>query len=162
MRKTGQDYIKNPCSSSISGFNMKIYGHSYCDAFQYPHERQDADRHGGWDLAERLIDEGKIYFVHNFHRSHGGCDNGHAFPYGGTWACNTCNCDHIDKPWWTIKVMKDGNAWCCVGESFVKLQESDNYAFGDTKDEAIQNYGDLFIASPDKEAGPPKEGESNE
>lgn len=31
-----------------------------------------------------------------------------------------------------LKVIPDGNTYCCVGEGFVNLQESDNYAFGDT------------------------------
>ncbi|PCI54177.1 MAG: hypothetical protein COB36_10835 [Alphaproteobacteria bacterium] len=147
MQKTGQDYIKNPCGSSIAGFNLRQGGHSYNETFHYPHERTDGHRHGGWELADRLIDEGKIFFLHNFHSSHGGCPNGFAFPYGSTWACNTCNNDHLDKSWWAIKVMKDGDAWCCVGEEFINLQESDCYAFGDTKKEAIENYGTVMCAA---------------
>ena len=159
--KTGQDYIKNPCGSSISGFNLRIYGHSYNDAFRHQPERSDRDRCGGWDLACRLIDEGKIFYRHNFHKSHGGCENGFAFPYGGTWVCNTCDNAHLDKPWWIIKVMKDGNAYCCVGEAFVNLQESECYAFGDTKEEAIKIYGDLMVKPPELiEINPnPKEGD---
>jgi hypothetical protein len=45
-----------------------------------------------------------------------------------------------------VKVIKDGNSFCCVGEGFVNLQESDNYAFGDTFDEAIENYKKKTIA----------------
>ena len=142
--KTGQDYIKNPCSSSISGFNMRIGGHSYNDTFQYPHERQDWDRQGGWDLADKLINEGKIFYLHNFHQSHGDCPNGHAFPYGATWVCNTCNSERLDKPWWIIKTYMGANAWICVGEKFKDEQESDCYAFGNTKEEAIKNYGDIL------------------
>ena len=148
--KTGQDIIKNPCGSSIAGFNRRIFGSSYNESFQYPHERSNHEMQGGWSLAEKLIEEGKIYYIHNFHRSHGGCSNGHAFQYGGTWVCNTCNRSRLDAEWWKIKVYKDGNAWCCVGTGFENLQESDNYAFGDTKEEAIQNYGDCMEALADK------------
>lgn len=141
---TGQDVLRNPNGSSISGFNCRIDGHSYLDTFQYPHERTDAERHAGWELADRMIADGRLFFVHNFHSLT--CEKGHAFRYGGTWACNTCNSDHLDAPWWKIKVLKDGNAWCCIGLEFENLQESDCYAFGDTRDEAIANYGALMVA----------------
>ena len=39
-----------------------------------------------------------------------------------------------------VKVMPDGNAFCCVGEGFINLMESENYAFGNTFEEAITNY----------------------
>ena len=39
-----------------------------------------------------------------------------------------------------IKVLKDGNSFCCIGEHFKNLQESDNYAFGETFEDAIENY----------------------
>jgi len=146
MKKTGQDYIKNPCGSSISGFNCRQGGHSYVDTFRYPHERTDGAKQGGWNLADDMIKEGKIFYLHNFHKSHGDCPNGFAFPYGGTWVCNSCNNERLDRPWWIIKVQKDGNAWCCHGEDFENLQESDNYAFGDTREESIENYGDLMSA----------------
>jgi len=142
--KTAQDYIGTTNSAAFSGFNSRIYGHSYNDTFQYPHERSDGARHAGWELAESMIKSGKIYSIHNFHQSHGGCRHGFAFPYGGTWVCNTCNNSHLDRPWWVIKVIKDGNQWCCIGEDFENLQESGNYAFGETRELAIENYGDLF------------------
>lgn len=143
--KTAQDIMKNPCARSSSGFNARIHGASYSEVFQHPHERTDADLMGGWELASELIEKGRIYFVHNFHQSHGGCPNGYAFTYGDTWACNTCNNDHLDKGWWKIKVFKDGDSWLCVGLGFENLQESDFYAFGDTREEAISHYGDLFV-----------------
>lgn len=37
-------------------------------------------------------------------------------------------------------IFLDGNAYCVVGPEFVNLQESDCYAFGDTREEAIANY----------------------
>jgi len=39
-----------------------------------------------------------------------------------------------------IKVYEDGNAWCCVGEGFKDLQESDNYVFADTRKDAIKKF----------------------
>lgn len=138
--KTGQDYIKNGSGADNCGFNNRIHGEKYNDVFRYPH---NYDMIGGWNLADKMIEEGRIYFLHNFHHSHSDC-KGYAFTYGGFWVCNTCGAKGVDEPWWTVKVMKDGNAWCCIGEDFVNLQESDNVAFGDTREDAISNYGDLF------------------
>jgi hypothetical protein len=149
--KSGQDVMKNPCGSSIAGFNMCQDGHSYNDAFEYPHQYRDGARLGGWKLAEKMIKEGKIFFTLNFHKSHSDCD-GHAFQYGGFWVCNTCGGNRCFKPWWNIKVFKDGNAWCCIGEDFKDLQSSENYAFGDTRDEAISNYGDTIVSNMAKES----------
>ena len=39
-----------------------------------------------------------------------------------------------------FKCQQDGDAWCCVGEGFVNLQESNNYAFGDTWGEAVDKF----------------------
>ncbi len=126
----------------MAGFNRRVYGQSYADAFQYPHERQDRAMYGGWNLADKMIRDGKLFYRHNFH--HGfGCD-GYAFEYGGTMVCNTCGHKDLQREWWNIKVFKDGNAWCCIGTGFENLQESDNYAFGDTREEAIKNYGELM------------------
>lgn len=36
--------------------------------------------------------------------------------------------------------MMDGNSWICFGEGFVDLQESENYAFGNTEEEAIASF----------------------
>lgn len=142
---TGQDVIKNPCGSSISGFNCRVGGYSYLDTFRYPHERTDGARHGGWDLADKMIAEGRLFFVHNFHKLE--CERGFAFPYGGTWVCNECGRNHLDREWWKIRVFKDGNAWFCIGVGFVNLQESDNYDFGDTREEAINNYGKKMLSA---------------
>lgn len=49
-----------------------------------------------------------------------------------------------------IKVMPDGNAFCCVGEGFINLQESDNYAFGNTFEEAIENFKALGKEADDE------------
>ena len=143
--KTGQDVIQEhqQTGAAIAGFNRRVYGHTYTEAFHYENERQDGEMHGGWDLADKMISDGKIFYIHNFHESHE-CPNGHAFQHGGTFVCNTCNTDHLDKEWWKIKVCPDDNAWCCHGTGFVDIQESNNCAYGDTREEAIKNYGDLM------------------
>ncbi len=141
-----QDIMRNPGGTASAGFNRRVYGTPYNDCFQHDHERFDRDLHGGWDLADRLIAEGKLYSVHNFHRSHGDCPNGYAFQYGGQWVCNTCGDSGVDRPWWAIKVFPDGDAWCCIGLGFEDLQASDNYAFGKTREQAIANYGNLMSA----------------
>ena len=37
-------------------------------------------------------------------------------------------------------VFRDGDQFCVVGPDFVSMEESDCYAFGATKEEAIANY----------------------
>ena len=37
-------------------------------------------------------------------------------------------------------VFLDGEQYCVVGPNFVSMEESDCYAFGTTKEEAIANY----------------------
>jgi hypothetical protein len=37
-------------------------------------------------------------------------------------------------------IFLDGNSYCVVGPDFVSLEESDCYAFGDTRQQAIANY----------------------
>jgi hypothetical protein len=34
-------------------------------------------------------------------------------------------------------IVKDGNTWFCYTNGFVSLQESDNYAHGDSPEEAL-------------------------
>jgi len=43
-----------------------------------------------------------------------------------------------------IKTMKDGDAYCCIGKDFTDLQSSDDYEFGDTREEAVKNYMKKF------------------
>ena len=143
-----QDVLKSGNGSAFAGFNRRVHGETYADAFQYDNERQDAAMVSGYWCADRLINEGRIYYKHNFHQSHEGC-SGYAFQYGGSMVCNTCGRNNLAKSWWNIKVFQDGNAWCCIGEGFTNLQESNNYAFGDTRDEAIKGYGDLMTAISD-------------
>ena len=37
-------------------------------------------------------------------------------------------------------IFHDGDQYCCVGPEFVSMEESDCYAFGATREEAIANY----------------------
>ncbi|MGQ0542598.1 MAG: hypothetical protein ACT4O9_12215 [Blastocatellia bacterium] len=37
-------------------------------------------------------------------------------------------------------IFLDGDQYCVVGPEFVNIEESDCYAFGSTKEEAIANY----------------------
>ena len=139
--KYGQDFGLS--GTAGAGFNRRIQGDSYADCFQYPHERQDRDMNYGFNKADSLINAGKIPYIHNFHHSHGGC-SGYAFQYGGYWVCKTCSQRGVDKPWWVIQVVKDGDQFMCHGPDFADLQASSNYAFGGTKEAAIQAYGDLM------------------
>lgn len=143
--KFSEHFMRYPGGSASGGFNARIHGYTYSQAmagvqFDY------AERSNGWLLADRLAREGKLFAVHNFHHSHE-C-SGHAFPYGGTFVCNTCGRSRLDKHWWAVKCYQDGSAWCCVGLDFEDLQASDCFAFGDTYDEAIKNYGDLMVSRP--------------
>ena len=142
--KTAQHYMKGN-GMAMSGFNHRVFGDTYQETFAYP-QRPNADMHAGWQLADDMIMAGKIYYIHNFHSTHNtiGC-KGHAFDYGGYWVCNSCGRQGVDEEWWKIKVMPDGDACLCVGIDFENLQESDCYAFGKTRDEAIKNYGDLML-----------------
>lgn len=139
MRNNMQTYqdifgLENWNAHVSGGFNSRVFGDTHSQMFQGPSR---FERQQGWWLADEMIREGKIYFTHPF--PHGSCKS-KAFTYGGTWACNDCNRDHLDKPWWNVRVFKDGTSFCVVGQGFENLQESDNYAFGDTKEEALDNY----------------------
>ena len=141
---TAQDVFVDAGGMFGAGFNRRVSGWTYNECFRYDAERFSRELQGGWQSADKLIAEGKIYYIHNFHRSHGNCSEGFALQYGSKWACNTCGNIGVDKPWWAIKVTKDGNAWMCAGEGFSNLQDSENFAFGDTRDQAIVNYGNLM------------------
>ncbi len=154
--KYGQD-VMNPETTSgnaMAGFNRKVSGWTYLEAFQGA-DRMNGQVSAGWSLAEKMINKGKLFYVHNFHKLD--CEDGFAFQYGGYWVCNACGKKSVDRDWWKIKVYKDGNAWCCIGLDFENLQESDNYAFGDTREEAINDYGALMIkVELNKKANPPE------
>jgi hypothetical protein len=130
-----------------SGFNRRVQGTGHLATDMGHAGTYRPEVLGGWYFADEKVRNGEIFYTHNFHASHGGCPNGYAFPYGGTWVCNTCGNSRLDRDWWRVKVKKDGAAWICYGVGFEDLQASDNYAFGDTAEEAISNYGDKMRAT---------------
>jgi hypothetical protein len=143
--KYGQD-VMNPETTSgraMAGFNRKVSGWTYLECFDGWAKTCD-ETHAGWNLAEEMINKGKLFYVYNFHKLD--CEDGFAFQYGGYWVCNTCGNKSVDRDWWTIKVFKDGDAWCCIGLDFENLQESDNYAFGESREEAINSYGEAMAS----------------
>ena len=143
--KTAQYILKQPASSSaMAGFNRRIYGNSYAEAFHYLHERQDSAMCAGWELADKMIAEGRLFYQENFHRKPWASEGCFGIWYGVGICCNGCGGAGLEREWWKIKVYQDGNAWCCLGTGFEDLQESDNYAFGDTREQAIENYGKLM------------------
>jgi hypothetical protein len=118
---TAQDYLAKNCSGQMrGGFNARLQGEDFLTAMEHvPQGYEWGQRCAGWEAAEKLISDGKIFSVFRF--------------------------DYLDRrtlwpEWWVIKIYKDGNEWCCVGESFENIQESQNFAFGDTKDESLCNY----------------------
>jgi len=138
--KYAQDIIKTGSGSVAGGFNMFVGGHDRPrpnDCYDY------RERVQGFDFARKMAEENSIAFIHRFDCSCGGTP----FQYGGFFVCNSCGGKDVDKKWWSIKVEKDGNAYCCHGLDFINLQESDNVAFGDTFEEAIKAYGALDHSS---------------
>jgi len=129
-------------TSVMSGFN------SFINGLQEPKSNEYGDKSEwyailqGYQYAEKMAKEDGIAFTKAF--KCGKNTNCYPFEYGGFFVCNSCGKKAVDKDWWKIKVEKDGNAYCCHGLDFVNLQESNNFAFGDTFDEAIKNYGILM------------------
>jgi hypothetical protein len=41
-------------------------------------------------------------------------------------------------------IFPDGDQYCVIGPEFVSMEESDWYAFGSTREEAIRNYRTKF------------------
>lgn len=112
--KMAQDYMgRYSGGEARGGFNSRLYGDSRSktmDGIPSPSERW-GQRNAGWELADSMIWHGKI-----FSRTKIG-----------------------DKEI-EFKCYMDGDAWCCVGPGFVDLQESDEYAFGETREEAIKSF----------------------
>lgn len=125
---------------AIVGFNIRIGGGQY---FELRDRHNRADLYPYFNKADELIKDGKIFYVHPFKCKSENCNG--RFQYGGGWACNDCGTCINTPEWWKIKVEQDGDQFCCIGNGFINLQESENYAFGGTKEEAIQNYRKLFI-----------------
>tara|TARA_R110000744_G_scaffold345967_4_gene451433 strand:+ start:523 stop:939 length:417 start_codon:yes stop_codon:yes gene_type:complete len=133
--KDAQDYLSEYVSGRVrGGFNQRIQG---CPM---PTGHGQSDELQGWSKADDMIRNGEIYYTHTFPHN---CRE-LSFKYGGSDVCNACGRRGLSRSWWNIKVMKDGSAWFVVGEGFLNLQESDNYAFGDTKKEALDSYYQLM------------------
>lgn len=136
-----QDLISTNNSSVIAGFNMFINGHppiTFADGYHDAYDRMQ-----GYDYASMMAENSGIAFIYPF--KCGGNESCHPFQYGGFFVCNSCGQEGVDKEWWKIQVEKDGNEFFCHGLDFENLQESENYAFGKTYDEAISNYHKLMI-----------------
>jgi len=94
----------------------------------------------GFTAAEMRVCGGFLYYTHVFKCACGGTP----VKVAGYWCCHDCGSPGIDSSWWNIKVCRDGDAWCCIGEGFNDLQSSDNYAYGDTREDAIEVYGRMM------------------
>jgi hypothetical protein len=112
--KTAQDYLSlDSGGECFGGFNSRLYGESWSKAVSgSPQGSVWAQRNAGWNLADSMIKSGKIY------------------------SKTTVKDKEI-----TFKCFADGDEFCCVGEGFENLQESNNYAFGDCFDSAVVNFG---------------------
>jgi len=135
--KYAQDLIKTNDTNIICGFNMFIGGQHYPTRNEYKSGDEWFGRTIGFDYAKKMAKENGIAFTQLFKCRENNC---HPFYYGGFIVCNDCGGKGVDKDWWKIKVEKDGNQFCCHGLDFINLQESENYAFGETFELAISNY----------------------
>lgn len=129
--ENAQDLLLNPSSMYASGFNRALHGEAL------PSVTEDTRVQQGYNHAKELIQDGKVFYVHNFHDLE--CKS-KATLYGGFWCCDCCGKKGVDRDYWKIRIFKDGSEYCCVGENFVNIQESQNYGFGRTKKEAIESY----------------------
>ena len=138
--KYSQDLIKSNNRSCEAGFNMFIHGHhpiTFEDDYHDTYDRMKC-----YEFAQKMAKEDGIAFTKVFKCKQGDC---HPFQYGGFFVCNNCGQKGVDKEWWKIQVEKDGNEFCCHGLDFVNLQESSNYTFGKTFEDAISNYEKLML-----------------
>jgi len=136
--KYAQDLIKTSNSSIACGFNMFVNGEpepKYTDGYHDFYARSQ-----GWLYAKQMAKKGQIAFKNRFRCKCGG----YPIMYGGFWCCNSCGGKNVDMDWWKIKVEKDGNSYCCHGLDFENIMESENYAFGDTFEQAIDNYESIM------------------
>ena len=125
-------------SDMIGGMSIRIQGGDYKELMKNHNAR---DMFPYFTKADEMIKNGRIFFVKPMKCKPNGCPT--RFEYGGGWACNSCNTCVNTPEHWKIKVMKDGNAYVCIGNGFEDLQSSSNYAFGDTFEDAINNYEKL-------------------
>ncbi len=140
--KYAQDLIKST-AYTYAGFNQFINGEKEPKRPDYGSFEQWYSETNGYNYAKNMAKDEGIAFIHPFKCG----ENKDCFPfmYGGFFVCNSCGGKSVDKDWWKIKVEKDGTEFCCHGLDFINLQESENYAFGKTFEEAISNYGELML-----------------
>ena len=141
--KYAKDLIKTDSVHVDIGFNSFIYGHSEPRNPNFQDKTDWFSQLQGYQYAEKMAKKDGIGFTYPF--KCGSSSDCLPFKFGGFFVCNSCGNKSVDKEWWKIKVEKDGNAYCCHGLDFVNLQESNNFAFGDTFEDAIRNYGELMI-----------------
>jgi hypothetical protein len=141
--KYAQDLIKTPNTYIKCGFNRFISGDTEPKRSEYGSADQWYSELQGYEFAQNMAKEDGIAFTYGFKCSCGG----QPFKYGGFWVCNKCGNKNVDKDWWKIQVQKDGTKYCCHGLDFINYQESNNYAFGNTYEEAIHNYETLMLNS---------------
>jgi hypothetical protein len=144
--KYAQDLIKASSTSAACGFNTFISGGNKPKSHEYGDKREWYERLRGYEYAEKMAKEGGIAFTKPF--KCGESYDCYPFEYGGFFVCNSCGNKSVDKDWWKIKVEKDGNAYCCHSLGFepnhITEDGFNNFAFGDTFEEAIKNYGVLM------------------
>lgn len=110
--KTAQDYLSDSANGyQRGGFNCRLFGDSRSETLDGARGSIWADTFAGWEKADEMIREGKIF-------SEIKTKTGRV----------------------KFKCQRDGDSFCCVGFDFVNLQESDNYSFGDTWQEAIDKF----------------------
>ena len=77
--KLSHEVMRNGGGDAGCGFNRRIHGKTHNEAVgSMPHGPAYGAVSAGWELADKMIREGRLYYVHNFHHSHE-C-RGHAFP----------------------------------------------------------------------------------
>lgn len=142
--KTAQELISTSNVYVSCGFNQFIHGDKSPIRSDYGNAEQWHAELQGYDYARKMAETDGIAFTHIF--KCGQSERCFPFNYGGLFVCNTCGLKSVDKDWWKIQVEKDGDQFCCHGLDFVNLQESENYAFGSTFNQAIENYGILMLS----------------
>jgi hypothetical protein len=140
--KNAQDLIKASNPHVRGGFNQFIHGTGEPVMSDYGDKSQWAAESQGYEFAKKMAEQDCIAFTHVFKCGQAGC---FPFSFGGSFVCNSCGRNELKKDWWEIKVEKDGDSFCCHGLDFINLQESENYAFGDTFNEAIANYETVML-----------------
>lgn len=141
--KFADELIKSSSGYVRSGFNMFIYGNREPKSSDYGDKNEWYQQLQGYQFAQKMAKNDGIAFTHVF--KCGKSNSCFPFEFGGFFVCNSCGNKGVDKDWWKIKVETDGNSFCCHGLDFVNLQESNNYAFGDTFEEAISNYEKVML-----------------